>query len=1791
MGGMASMRDFNGSLQQSPQQAQDSLGKRPKGKNTVASTDQEFRSTDATNGPGEQHDNHMNGVVKDGPQSADPFRINTTDDAPRRASIGALFKQEAGSAPEGIETSTQPRRSVQFSRAAVDSEQDNVTHWRSGSGDASGDGTPKDKRSGYLFNRLRAFASPSGHQSHLRTSSGVTVGGDSNDERGQGPHNLASLERDNPLRQPSSGYASDVDADAEASTGEDEAIASVRPARRRRSRRSEDGVPKTAPSTPKTPRLSRPNFLSSSSAAPSERFRPSFLTRRATMTDLPGEAHQGVSEDEGRDRMVRRSAGRKGSGWGSRGLNSTTNRKQGQPLSNDERRPSNLRRLTGFGPSGDGPESSTNPIWKLHRGDRASTISAAKWKQIKAAVKTLGQRRKAEHTIDHAKSAELLAELTAGAPAALMLASMFQRDERGNKRIPILLEQLKVQLTDSEQISEKSGDRHMIFRIDLEYGNGLTRMKWVVHRALRDFANLHTRYKVQLGVQKYAQLKKDDARSKLPHFPRSAFPYLRGLRGLDNFSESEDEEDRDGEGTGPSGGENSGGDKNSKKKRTRPNLGTSRRKSSVINLHGPETSVRKGAYPERQRRKLEIYLQQMIRYLIFRPESNRLCKFLELSALGVRLAAEGSYHGKEGLLVIQSGKGVDFRKAWTPSMLKSRHGPKWFSVRHSYVVCVDSPEQMNIYDVFLLDSDFQIQTKGKGLRKQKPKEIAKAAKESASHPQHHRLRLANSERKLKLLAKNERQLKQFEDSIRQMSAASIWSKPQRFESFAPVRSNVFAQWLVDGRDYMWNVSRAISMAKDVIYIHDWWLSPELYMRRPAAISQKWRLDRLLQRKAREGVKVFIIVYRNINSAIPIDSEYTKFSLLDLHPNVFVQRSPNQFRQNTFFWAHHEKICIVDHMLAFVGGIDLCFGRWDTPEHTVVDDKLTGFELSEAPKDADHCQLWPGKDYSNPRVQDFYALDKPYEEMYDRAKVPRMPWHDIHMQIVGQPARDLTRHFVQRWNYILRQRKPTRPTPFLLPPPDLDPAEIEALGLSGTCEVQMLRSACWWSLGTPERTEHSILNAYIKLIEQSEHFVYIENQFFISSCEVEGTRVENQIGDALVERIIRASQQREDWRAVIVIPLMPGFQNTVDQQDGTSVRLIMQCQYRSICRGESSIFSRVRAQGIEPEDYIQFYSLRSWGKIGPTKQLVTEQLYIHAKCMIVDDRIVIIGSANINERSMLGSRDSECAAVVRDTDMLWSTMNGEPYLVGRFAHTLRMRLMREHLGINVDEVMEEEQELKDQQWEEDMASFHGKDPSKQDPEDVLDTKGQYQQEVLYKSEEMSSFNHDVDWEQADNPNLKTKKKLTEDIRITNNERHQKDVAGEGADAMNQAERTGKAGRRDTILVPVRSGSKEVLMSSEEVNAVKAKLSPLNKQETRQRSVSRVSGTTAIEDGGNSSLPPSFLTTLDTMNSGQSQTSPLPPLPVTDDTDIGGPPVQRTSSQKAKEMVHPLFADLQRPFVDKDCMRDPLNDSFFLDTWHAVAENNTKLYRQVFRCMPDNEVKGWKEYKEYAAYAERFSQAQGGGKSKDRVQRDAPGSSGPPGQGSLADKLRLLGPAGETAGGAQERSQTFSEKLLHSAGIKDSNNNSRPMGKIEEWAEEANRAQAERQEREAREKRSTSPNTESVTDEKAALRTSNELKNAATFDSESTTRGNAPPTVGYSDALNMNTSTQKRRRRATTRSSRREFHASDDIISGPDADELMHMVQGHLVLWPYDWLAKEESGGNWLYSIDGLAPLEI
>ena len=1727
---------------------------------------------------------------------------------------------EPGSMVNGTTTPPVARKGVQFSQETEDHDAlEDGQHTPSNANAERTDG----QKSQSLISKLRALTTSPAF-THARSSSGWSLGRSTDGKELDGHLSRSSTHQDGLVAATVDDDTEDdayADADAEESAAENNLTQAAPRKRRRKGRRADDI--ETAPSSPHSPM--RSGFASAPLHAQSER--PSGLTRRATDTDMARDM-SGMSEDEGRRRLSPPPT------WTPRhplrGLSYGNQRKisDGPPENREGRRPMTLRNLTTITSAREGDESETPRTSRRKQlTERGTTLSAQKWRQLKQRMQMIGQRKKAP-TQDLVKSAELLAELAAGSPAALMLASMFQRDEHDNRRIPVLLEQLKVKVTDSEvdkyrEPDDKApGDRHLTFRIELEYGNGINRMKWVIRRSLRDFANLHAKYKLHYSSEKLKG--RGDSSKEMPKFPKSAFPYLKTL-GYDDEDEDEAYEAiNEIEGT-PA-------DENRPRAWGRQSFGITRRKSSLGGnaADTPNTPTARRDNPERQRERqrkvLEVYLQKMISFMLFRADSNRLCKFLEVSALGMRLASEGSYHGKEGFLLIRSAKGLDFRKSLAPKHIKDRHTPKWFLVRHSYVVCVNSPEEMHIYDVFLFDSDFRIagskqRTKG-GNR---GKELAVAARESAKHPQHHRLKLYNSERRLKLLARNERQLHQFEESIRTLIDTSPWTQVNRFDSFAPVRNRCFAQWLVDGRDHMWVVSRAINQAKDVIYIHDWWLSPELYMRRPPAISQKWRLDRLLRKKAEEGVKIFVIVYRNVESAIPIDSQYTKFSLLDLHPNVFVQRSPNQFRQNTFFWAHHEKLCIIDHTIAFVGGIDLCFGRWDTPQHTLIDDKPTGFEVGEDPRDADHCQLWPGKDYSNPRVQDFYALNKPYEEMYDRQKVARMPWHDISMQVVGQPARDLTRHFVQRWNYILRQRKPTRPTPFLLPPPDFNPADLEALGLDGTCEVQMLRSAGPWSLGTPDKTEHSIMNAYIKMIEESEHFIYMENQFFISSCETEGATVHNKIGDALVERITRAWKNDEAWRAVIVIPLIPGFQNTVEQEGGTSVRLIMQYQYRSICRGESSIFGRLRSAGIDPEDYIQFYALRQWGRLGPRKALVTEQLYIHAKCMIADDRIAIIGSANINERSMLGNRDSECAAVVRDTDMLWSKMNGEDYQVGRFPHSLRMRLMREHLGLDVDKIMEDAQVMENERQKQAPAghvptSRPGSPTEESDQFASSVTPGAFpftpsaertaelQKELLKRSDELRSFNHDVDWEQEGNPNLKANRKLTQDHRVTGNEVHRQDVDGQGPDNMAAVDEAGFGVGRDTALV---SGNREVLVTNLYAEGHTTLQDP-RKHGDEMRMPTYV----AMREMANPLLPP--MPALNRMTSeqlGLPMLSQLPPLPLEDDTDIGGPALNRVSSRgSGHRQSHPLANELKRPLIDRDCMTDPIHDAFIFDTWHTIAENNTKIYRSVFRCMPDNNVRDWHEYHQYVAYEQRFNQLQGNDTTGDkgvrhRERSDSHTHSGPPGAGSHlpGEQLKSLS---KVPSDLQNRGKDAKDRLMTVFSGSEGGEVEKQEAKLRNWAAELNQAQEERVGKPLQRQ-------ETFVDEKAALQTVPEEGRFHVQDETEATRRSTPsdngtsntitnsnvpssPTnsnppenplnekssfpplantgsVGYADGVNPPPSnpsasvsgTVKKRRRGTTRGSRRDFSASDDILSVEDAEELLGMVQGHLVVWPYDW----------------------
>ncbi|KAJ7212251.1 phospholipase D [Mycena pura] len=1206
------------------------------------------------------------------------------------------------------------------------------------------------------------------------------------------------------------------------------------------------------------------------------------------------------------------------------------------------------------------------------------------------------------------QSVNITDELIAGGLSTLMLRMWFERDEKDHRRIPALFHRLRIRVADS--LNPLDGHK-CVFRIECEYANGAIR--WVVYRQLRDFLSLHAHYALSNAYNRNVE--------DLPEFPMTSLPYFKFLK----------KEDKD---------------------------------------------VGQKDFARMQRENLGNYLISLIRAVMFHPAANRLAGFLEVSALFINLAPSGGLQLKAGYLQIEATKGGGGFGRKSTSW-KERKESRWCAVRDSYIVVMEEPGELTVWDVFLLDADFDIERPKRyyrqGLKLLHPatgddeanpqsngllqphadhdnksvmgsirgsisrlvhrtrrneKDMAthdgsstssgssassviseapapmldpstninplsattdQADAERPLHPTEkkkkrrvedvskHTFYIVNSQLRLKLFARNQacRQMMQWITALEKIKS-SAYCQPNRFSSFAPIRLNVAAQWLVDGRDYFWNLSRALLLARESIYIHDWWLSPELQMRRPN--KERYRLDRLLERKAKEGVMIYVILYQEVSSrTTPTDSNYAKQRLTALHPNILVQRSPSHFQTGTFYWAHHEKMCVIDQTIAFMGGLDLCFGRWDTPQHALIDD-VEGTEQSE---------VWPGKDYSNPRISDFHTLNKPEEDMYDRTKVPRMPWHDVSMQVVGQPARDLCRHFVQRWNSLLRIKNHTRIMPFLLPPPEFKASELTEMQLTGTCEMQICRSAGSWSLGT-KKTEHSIQNAYLKAIQLSEHFVYIENQFFITSTVVNDVKIENKIGDAIVTRIIRAHNDGMPWKCCIVIPLLPGFTFPVDHNDASAIRIILECQNRTISRGPNSIFSRLRKEGIDPDEYICVFSLRSWGKLRGDV-LTTEQLYIHGKVCIVDDRLAIIGSANINERSQRGDRDSELAAVIRDTDMIEGTMAGKPFQVGRFAHTLRVRLMREHLGVDVDSLEEDELMTRkpvkpvheQEKWVPDAEDDDGyvKQPkAKTGPREFASTVLDGVDQGVHGGAEVGE---------------NTATKVLRKMGLVNNS-----IAQSAGDDSLDAER--KTYSRDGNL---KEGFASAMVPTLEEKTVLEHRPP--KEQADDAPIED-----KLEDGAEKPLSEQENDAAEPEpvaadGDAEAKGDEAPGQPRTDDGDLFGAPADASKSAKTddqppharsgvddaneEERAAPharsvlrrhLGAKLgsktwtlptPRPKVDADGFEDPICDEFWKNVWVASASHNTEIYRKVFHAVPDDLVTTWKQYKEFVVHHERMN----------------------------------------------------------------------------------------------------------------------------------------------------------------------------------------------------------------------------
>uniref|UniRef100_A0A452TZC3 Phospholipase n=1 Tax=Ursus maritimus TaxID=29073 RepID=A0A452TZC3_URSMA len=745
-----------------------------------------------------------------------------------------------------------------------------------------------------------------------------------------------------------------------------------------------------------------------------------------------------------------------------------------------------------------------------------------------------------------------------------------------------------------------------------------------------------------------------------------------------------------------------------------------------------------------RRKQLEDYLTKLLKMPMYR-NYHATTEFLDISQLS--FIHDLGPKGIEGMIMKRSGgHRIPGLNCCGQGRACYRWSKRWLIVKDSFLLYM-KPDSGAIAFVLLVDKEFKIK-------------VGKKETETK-----YGLRIDNLSRTLILKCNSYRHARWWGGAIEEFiqKHGTDFLKDHRFGSYAAVQENTLAKWYVNAKGYFEDVASAMEEAEEEIFITDWWLSPEIFLKRPVVEGNRWRLDCILKRKAQQGVRIFVMLYKEVELALGINSEYSKRTLMRLHPNIKVMRHPDHVSSSVYLWAHHEKLVVIDQSVAFVGGIDLAYGRWDDNEHRLTDvgsvkrvtvgsslgsftAETTGSMESLSLKDKNEpsknpptlksvddmdsklkgigksrkfstfslyrqlhrqhvhkadsvssldsasntssvrslqtgmgelhgeTRFWHGKDYCNFVFKDWVQLDKPFADFIDRYSTPRMPWHDIASAVHGKAARDVARHFIQRWNFtkIMKSKYRSLSYPFLLPKSQTTAHELKyQVPGSVSASVQLLRSAADWSAGIKYH-EESIHTAYVHVIENSKHYIYIENQFFISCAD--DKVVFNKIGDAIAQRILKAHR----YRVYVVIPLLPGFEGDISTGGGNALQAIMHFNYRTMCRGENSILGQLNAKlGNQWINYISFCGLRTHAEL--EGNLVTELIYVHSKLLIADDNTVIIGSANINDRSMLGKRDSEMAVIVQDTETVPSVMDGEEYQAGRFAQGLRLQCFRVVLG--------------------------------------------------------------------------------------------------------------------------------------------------------------------------------------------------------------------------------------------------------------------------------------------------------------------------------------------------------------------------------------------------------------------------------------------------------------------------------------------------------------------------------
>ncbi|KAK7318749.1 hypothetical protein RJT34_03456 [Clitoria ternatea] len=526
-----------------------------------------------------------------------------------------------------------------------------------------------------------------------------------------------------------------------------------------------------------------------------------------------------------------------------------------------------------------------------------------------------------------------------------------------------------------------------------------------------------------------------------------------------------------------------------------------------------------------------------------------------------------------------------------------------------------------------------------------------------------------------------------------------------------------------------DICYAILEAHHLIYIIGWSVFHPVRLVRestkPLPSGGELSLGELLKYKSQEGLRVVVLIWDDRTShdkfllktdgVMQTHDEQTKkfFKHSTVHCVLSPRYASNKlsiFKQQVVgtLFTHHQKCVLVDtqasgnnrKITAFIGGLDLCDGRYDTPEHRLFDDLDTVFH----------------NDFHNPTFQ-------------ISSCGPRQPWHDLHCKIDGPAAYDILTNFEQRWRKAkkwrdFRLKKVTNwhddallrldRISWILKPScsnDEDAVHITDEDDPEGWHVQIFRSIDSGSVkGFPKdfkeakaqnlicgknlKIDRSIHTAYIKAIRSAQHFIYIENQYFVGSSyhwpSYKHAGANNLVPMELALKITNKIRANERFSVYIVIPMWPEGVPT-----SAAVQEILFWQGQTMSMMYKIIADALKKAGLSdqyhPQDYLNFYCLGKRENQYPespinqsseNRALVSVRksrrfmIYVHAKGMIVDDEYVIIGSANINQRSLDGSRDTEIAMGAYQPQHTWTEKNSHPH--GQ-VYGYRMSLWAEHVG--------------------------------------------------------------------------------------------------------------------------------------------------------------------------------------------------------------------------------------------------------------------------------------------------------------------------------------------------------------------------------------------------------------------------------------------------------------------------------------------------------------------------------